>query len=84
MIIQQKKNRTNPYIPLCLRPPILSFSPPVSLAGFPLFFCLAVGETKRTKDGEETVSFSSTVVSGGVAFSIEHWADSVDGWCSEN
>lgn len=58
--------------------------PSVSLAGFPLFFCLAVGETKGTKEREETVSFSSTVVSGGVELSIECWTDWVDWWCSEN
>lgn len=74
--LYNKKNEANPYIPLCLPPPVLPLS--VSLAGFPLFFCLAVGQTKGTKEGEETVSFSSTVVRGGVELSIVHWADWLD------
>lgn len=58
-------------------------SPSVSLAGFPLFFCLAVGETKGTKEREETVSSSSTVVCAGVGLSIESWTDWAD-WSYEN
>lgn len=80
-IIWQKKS-ANPHIPLRLPPPIPP-SPSVSLAGFPLFFCLAVGETKGTKEREETVSSSSTVVSGGVGLSIESWTGRAD-WSYEN
>lgn len=54
---------------VCLRP--LSLALPLSLLlDFLCFSVLLWGETKGTKEREETVSFSSTVVSGRVELSI--------------
>lgn len=62
------KKITNPYIPPCL--PLFSRPRSVCLSCWiSSVFLSCCGRTKGTKDREETVSFSYTVVSGGVQHS---------------